>query len=77
MEEGIVSWEQRLTKEVTNIKSNTDYMNSIKGLSYMDMPPKNFQSPQLLPMLQKLLNIPTSFIRLANFSLQNKDGSFT
>ena len=77
MEEGIVSWEQRLTKEVTNIKSNTDYMNSVKGLSYMDMPPKNLQSPQLLPMLQKLLNIPASFIRLANFSLQNKDGSFT
>jgi hypothetical protein len=31
----------------------------------------------LLPMLQKLLNIPASFIRLQNFSLQNKDGSFT
>ena len=77
MDEGIVNWEQRLTKEVTNVKTNIDYMNSVKGLSYMDMPPKNLQSPQLLPMLQKLLNIPTSFIRLQNFSLQNKDGSFT
>lgn len=77
MDEGIVNWEQRLTKEVTNIKTNTDYMNSLKGLSYMDMPPKNLQSPQLLPMLQKLLNIPSSFIRLENFSLQQKDGSFT
>jgi hypothetical protein len=77
MDEGIVSWEQRLTKEITNVKTNTDYMNSIKGLSHMDMPPKNLQSPQLLPMLQKLLNIPASFIRLQNFSLQNKDGSFT
>ena len=77
MEEGIVVWEQRLTKEVANTRANIDYMNSIKGLSHMDMPPKNLQSPQLLPMLQKLLNIPASFIRLGNFSLQNKDGSFT
>lgn len=77
MDEGIVNWEQRLVKEVENVRKNIDYMNSIKGLSYMDMPPKNLQSPQLLPMLQKLLNIPASFIRLENFSLQAKDGSFS
>lgn len=77
MEEGIVRWEQRLVNETTVARKHLDYMNSIKGLSYMDMPPKNLQSPQMLPMMQKLLNVPASFIRLQNFSLQNKDGAFT
>jgi len=42
----------------------------------MDMPPGNLQSPQLIPMMQKLLNVPSTFIRLQNFALQNKEGAF-
>jgi len=76
MDEGIVRWEQRLTDENNLIRKHLEYMNSIKGLSYMDMPPTNLQSPQLIPMMQKLLNVPSTFIRLQNFALQNKEGAF-
>ena len=51
-------------------------MTGLRALALMDVPPKNFQSPQVLPMMQKLLNVPASFIRLENFRMQDKTGAF-
>jgi hypothetical protein len=77
MDEGMVRWEQKLVNESSVMKKHAEYIDSINGLKYMDLPPSNFQSPQLLPMMQKLLNVPTSFIKRANFEIQRKDGAFT
>jgi hypothetical protein len=77
MDEGMVSWEQKLVNESSTMKKHSEYVDSINGLKYMDLPPSNFQSPQMLPMMQKLLNVPTSFIKRANFEIQRKDGAFT
>ncbi len=77
MDEGMVRWEQKLVNESSVMKKHSEYMDSINGLKYMDLPPSNFQSPQMLPMMQKLLNVPASFIKRANFEIQRKDGAFT
>jgi hypothetical protein len=75
-EESITEWEQNLVHESTAIKQHINTVNTVRGVSLMDVPPKNFQSPQMLPMMQKLLNVPASFIRLENFRMQDKTGAF-
>ena len=57
-------------------KEHIQRMNGLRAMALMDVPPKNFQSPQMLPMMQKLLNVPASFIRLENFRMQDKTGAF-
>jgi hypothetical protein len=75
-EESLTKWEQGLTQESNVNKKHIQRMTGIRALSLMDVPPKNFQSPQVLPMMQKLLNVPASFIRLENFRMQDKTGAF-
>ena len=45
-----------------------------KGLSKMDVPPYNCQSPMMMPMMQKLFNVPSSLIVMENFTMYDKDG---
>ena len=40
----------------------------------MDIPPFNCQSPIMIQMMQKLFNIPSSFVLLQNFTMYDKDG---
>jgi hypothetical protein len=75
-EESITEWEQNLVYESAVTSKHVNTINSMRGLALMDVPPKNFQSPQMLPMMQKLLNVPASFIRLENFRMQDKTGAF-
>ena len=44
------------------------------GLSYMDIPPFNCQSPMMVSMMQKLFNIPSTFVVLQNFTMYDKTG---
>ena len=74
--ESLTAWEQNLVRETSTSKKHSQYMTTLRALALMDVPPKNFQSPQMLPMMQKLLNVPTSFIRLENFRMQDKTGAF-
>ena len=75
-EESITEWEQNLVQETAVTNKHIERTISIRGMALMDVPPKNFQSPQMLPMMQKLLNVPASFIRLENFRMQDKTGAF-
>jgi hypothetical protein len=75
-EESLTDWEQRLVQEASVTKVHILAANGLRAMALMDVPPKNFQSPQVLPMLQKLLNVPASFIRLENFRMQDKTGAF-
>ena len=75
-EESLTKWEQDLVHETSVTKEHIQRMNGLRALALMDVPPKNFQSPQILPMMQKLLNVPASFIRLENFRMQDKTGAF-
>jgi len=75
-EESLTAWEQRLVHESHETKEHIQRTNGLRAMALMDVPPQNFQSPQVLPMLQKLLNVPTSFIRLENFRMQDKTGAF-
>jgi hypothetical protein len=75
-EESLTEWEQRLVHESSVTKEHIQRTNGLRALAMMDVPPKNFQSPQILPMMQKLLNVPASFIRLENFRMQDKTGAF-
>jgi hypothetical protein len=75
-EESLTKWEQDLIRESSASKEHIRRMTGLRALALMDVPPKNFQSPQVLPMMQKLLNVPASFIRLENFRMQDKTGAF-
>ena len=74
--ESLTEWEQKLVHESSVTKEHIQRTNGLRALAMMDVPPKNFQSPQMLPMMQKLLNVPASFIRLENFRMQDKTGAF-
>jgi hypothetical protein len=75
-EESLTKWEQDLVQESAVTSEHVNRIHAFRALALMDVPPKNFQSPQVLPMMQKLLNVPTSFIRLENFRMQDKTGAF-
>lgn len=75
-EESLTKWEQDLVQESAVTSEHVNRLVTFRALGLMDVPPKNFQSPQVLPMMQKLLNVPTSFIRLENFRMQDKTGAF-
>ena len=47
------------------------------GLAYMSLPPFNIQSPEVLPMVTKLFNLPSLFIRVDSMLIQDmKTGEF-
>jgi hypothetical protein len=41
----------------------------------MDVPPYNCQSPMMMPMMQKLFNIPANFVMMRGFTMYDKDGT--
>ena len=74
-EESMAAWEQRLVdqteSEQQSIKSSL--LNTF-SLSQMDVPPYNCQSVMMMPMMQKLFNVPTDFIVMQGFTMFDKDG---
>ena len=72
---GLMSeWEASLIdKTITEqTKSLSEFINY--GVSHMDIPPFNCQSPIMIPMLQKLFNFPSKFIELQQFIMRDKNG---
>ncbi len=41
------------------------------GLGMMDVPPRNIQNPEVMPMLMKLFNLPSLFIRIDSMLIQD------
>lgn len=71
----MTDWEQRLVKESEEKASRLSAKLSTISLSYMDVPPYNCQAPMMMPMMQKLFNIPSSFIRMQGFTMYDKEGN--
>lgn len=73
--EAIVEWEQRLVRENEKNQERISVELATHALSYMDVPPYNCQSPMMMPMMQKLFNIPSTFVRMQGFYMFDKDGN--
>lgn len=70
----MTAWEQRLVDQ--NEKDQRDYKKDLasEALSYMDVPPYNCQSQAMQPMLQRLFNIPLTYIKIDGFTMYDKNG---
>jgi len=70
----ITAWEQKLVDQVEKDQQGAAEKINRYGLSYMDIPPFNCQSPMMVSMMQKLFNIPSTFVILQNFTMYDKTG---
>jgi len=72
--ESIAEWEQNLVINMQKEDRGKMYNDMKESLAYMDTPPYNCQAPYMLPMMQKLFNIPASFVRIEGFTMLDKNG---
>ncbi len=71
----MVNWEQHLIDQTaSDQKSALSFVMTTKALGNMDVPPYNCQSPMMMPMMQKLFNIPTNFVVMQGFTMFDKNG---
>ena len=70
----ITEWEQKLVSQVEKDQEKAAANINRYGVAYMDIPPFNCQSPMMVSMMQKLFNIPSSFVILQNFTMYDKTG---
>ena len=70
----ITDWEQKLVAQTEKDQESAAVNINRYGLSYMDIPPFNCQSPMMIQMMQKLFNIPSTFVILQNFTMYDKTG---
>ena len=73
-DESMAEWEQKLVLEAET-KVDAQANMTRRALSYMDVPPYNCQSPMMMPMMQKLFNVPSTFILMQGFIMYDKDGN--
>jgi hypothetical protein len=71
----LVSWEQKLVSDNEKDQEKIRVELARQSLSYMDVPPYNCQSPMMMPMMQKLFNVPSSFVRMQGFTMYDKEGN--
>ncbi len=72
----MAAWEQRLVKETEEEQSKAYAANLQRdALSMMDVPPYNCQAPMMMPMMQKLFNVPSTFVRMNGFTMIDKNGN--
>ena len=70
-------WEQKLVAENENDQMEARaFAESRKALAFMDLPPMNCQAPMMMPMMQRLFNVPGNYIVMQGFLMQDKDGNF-
>jgi hypothetical protein len=71
----MAAWEQKLVDQTESEQKDMDAVNLNRfSLSQMDVPPYNCQSPMMMPMMQKLFNVPTQFIVMQGFTMFDKNG---
>lgn len=71
----MADWEQKLVQETEKAHQEISALLMTRGsLAKMDVPPYNCQSPMMMPMMQKLFNIPPDLVRMENFTMFDKDG---
>jgi hypothetical protein len=72
----MTAWEQKIVDETESeqLESSASRL-ARRSLSQMDVPPYNCQSPMMMPMMQKLFNIPSNLIVMENFVMIDKNGT--
>jgi len=70
----MVNWEQNLVDKTENDQEKASRLLSTEALSYMDVPPYNCQAQAMQPMLQRLFNIPLTYIKIDGFTMYDKNG---
>jgi len=70
----ITEWEQKLVQDSSRETRKAIYDVAVRGLSYMDVPPYNCQAPMMMPMMQKLFNVPSTFVLMSGFTMYDKNG---
>jgi hypothetical protein len=74
--ESMTAWEQKLIDDTEKDQMTAAAANlQREALGAMDVPPYNCQSPMMMPMMQKLFNIPSNFVKMAGFKMIDKNGS--
>ena len=72
--EGLTEWEQKLVEQTNKDNQKAEYEIVKNGLSKMDVPPYNCGAPMMMPMAQKLFNIPSDFVQMSSFRMYDKNG---
>jgi len=73
--ESMAQWEQELVDKVLKDNREAAYNLALKGLATMDVPPYNCQAPMMMPMMQKLFNVPSTFVLMSGFRMYDKNGT--
>jgi hypothetical protein len=74
--QSMAAWEQKLVEDTEKDQTEARAANlQRRSLSTMDVPPYNCQAPIMMPMMQKLFNIPSTFIKMNGFTMIDKNGS--
>lgn len=74
--ESMAAWEQKLVEDTEKDQTEARAANLQRtALGLMDVPPYNCQSPMMMPMMQKLFNIPSNFVKMAGFKMLDKNGN--
>ena len=72
----MVAWEQKLVDMTEREQQEAKAFLMTRGsLSRMDVPPYNCQSPMMMPMMQKLFNVPSDLVLMENFTMIDKEGN--
>lgn len=73
--ESMAKWEQDLVEATEKEQDKRLRAISTEALSYMDIPPYNCQAQNMQPMLQRLFNIPLTYIKIDGFTMYDKNGT--
>lgn len=71
----IAEWEQNLVRDLEKQDRGLLYDQMRQSIGFMDVPPYNCQAPMMMPMLQKLFNVPSSLILMSGFTMFDKNNT--
>jgi len=72
--EDLVTWEDNLVEKTAKSQEKAFENFTYYGMSHMDVPPFNVESPVMVSLTQKLFNFPAQFVQLQNFIMIDKNG---
>jgi len=70
----LVTWEDKLIEKTAKDQEKAFENFTYYGMSHMDVPPFNVESPIMVSMTQKLFNFPAQFVQLQSFVMIDKNG---
>jgi len=73
--EDLTKWETDLIEKTQKDQEKAFENFTYYGMSHMDVPPFNIQSPAMVSMTQKLFNFPSQFVLFQNFTMVDKNGT--